>query len=151
MDENDKYHGTFYKKCKQIIQNENSVIHQHVTLDSANQDSVMQLIMELLLKFGKNPWVLDGEIMFDFIVGIHTYTNPKTREELIFSNILDGKGKMMHQFNPVSQDKFIELSKVIKSSVKGKILCICSRDKFSLSELIKKEFQDLEIENNRNN
>jgi hypothetical protein len=146
MDDKDKYHEVFYKKCKQIIQNENSVIHQHVTLDSANQDSVMQLIMELLLKFGKNPWILSDESLFDFIVGINYYTNPKTGEQLVFANILDGHGKMIRQFDPTSPEKLQEVTTMIKSAVKGKILCISSQDKFGLIGIVKEEFKNLEIE-----
>lgn len=145
MNENDKYHDTFYKKCKQIIQNENSVIHQHLMLSSADQDSVMQIIMELSLKFGQNPWLVDSESLFDYLVGVHTYTNPKSREELIFMNVLDGKGKLLNQFDPVSQDKFSELLANIQNKVDGKILFISSRDKFGLSQIIKNNFKSAEI------
>lgn len=145
MDEHDKYHETFYKKCKQIIQNENSIVHQHVTLGSADQDSIMQLIMELLLKFGKNPWVLAEPILFDFIIGIHSYVNPKTVDELVFVNILDGKGKMINQFDPIPPNKFQNLMDIIKNRTSGKILCICSRDRFGLIPTIKAGFVDSEI------
>lgn len=144
MDEQDKFSETLYKKCKKIIQNENSIVHQHVTERASTDSSVMQIIMELVLKLGKNPWILSTDNQIDKIVGIHTYSNPSTDMDLIFVNVLDGNSNLIEQYDPIEKMNFDQMSdKLIKQNV-GRTLYLFSRDKYDLSNLFN---QKISLEN----
>lgn len=144
MNEQDKFSDTIYKKCKKIIQNENSIMHQHITERSANDDSVMQIIMELVLKLGKNPWTLSGDNQIKRIVGIHTYSNPSKDEDLIFVNILDGNGNLIEQYDPIDKTAFDQMENNLIKQNLGRTLYLFSHDKYDLGSLFN---QKISLEN----
>lgn len=139
INKDDKYSDILYKKCKKIIQNDFGVIHQHLSESSANSDSVMSLIMDLALKTGTDPWHLAKNNVYDLIVGIHTYSNPFTKEDdLIVSNIFNNVGKLVHQFEPIHEKDFEELfSKLLEKCTDQKTVFLISHDKYDISSRIK--------------
>lgn len=134
----DKYSNTLYKKCKKTIQNDFGVIHQHLSESSANSDSVMSLVMDLVLKTGSDPWLLSKNNVYDLIVGIYTYSNPFTKEDdLVVANIINNDGKLIHQFDPIHEKDFETLFlKVLEKCSDKKTVFLISHDKYGLSSRI---------------
>ncbi len=123
-----------YGQCKKIIQNEHGVIHQHITQEHADKDSVMALVMELSLKLGGEPWLLPEEQCSPIVVGIHSYRNPDSEEQMIFAIALDGRGALLKHFEPVTPDKFGEVARslALLNQERRRVLYLFSFDKFAI-------------------
>ena len=127
-----------YAYFKKIVQNELGVPHQHITAEHADESSVMALVMELTLKLGGEPWLL-SEPLSAYVVGVYSYLNPESQEELVYANVLSGEGKLLAQFAPRKptdvSDLFDELSKF--KFGKREIIYLISYDRFGIMESLK--------------
>jgi len=128
-----------YRKYKERIQNELGIVHQHVTEEHADEDSVMQLVMELSLKLGGDPWLLPEHPAIPCVVGIHGYLNPFSAKQAIFALAQDGKGTLIKQFDPIEPNNFDELVRaVVKlNEDKTRVLYMHSFDRFGVMERLK--------------
>ncbi|HKZ94749.1 MAG TPA: hypothetical protein VJ249_09260 [Candidatus Bathyarchaeia archaeon] len=125
-----------YDRCKEILQNSLGIIHQHVTEEHANEDSVMALVMEINLKFGGDPWLLPDQENIPCTVGIHSYSNPYSGKQAIFALALDGRGALLKQFDPVQPTDFENLAQELLGLNEdyGRILYVLSYDRFNIFE-----------------
>jgi len=95
-----------YEKSKRIIQNECSVLHQNIKPENATSDSIMQLVMQITLMFGGDPWLLKEDDERSPIFGIHFYRSPFTGVERYFLNLSNGSGKLLFQSRPYLREDF---------------------------------------------
>jgi hypothetical protein len=128
-----------YRKCKEVLQNELGIIHQHVTEEHADEDSVMAMVMELNLKLGGDPWLLPEQDDIVCVVGIHSYLNPFSERKWIFAIALGGNGKLVKQFEPIEPADFDELCGKLAELNKSKhrVLYVLSYDRFGIFEKLK--------------
>jgi hypothetical protein len=136
-DDNDEEES--YKKCKELIQNKLGVIHQHITEEHADEDSIMAIVMELNLKLGGDPWLLPEQANIPCVAGIHSYVNPYLEKEAIFTIALSGNGKLLKQFDPIEPSRFEELARELAqlNREKHRILYLFSFDRFGILERLK--------------
>lgn len=134
----------FYDKCKKIIQNKYGRIHQQIVSKNANRDSIMQIIMELSLKFGQDPWLLNDPPVSPYVIGVYTYSNPENDESLIFAIILHGDGKVIEQRGPVSvAEKEQLLDRLIEFGKGKRVLYMFSFDRLQLTANLRDKLQKL--------
>lgn len=95
-----------YTKSKKIIQNECSILHQNIKPENVTSDSIMQLVMQITLMFGGDPWLLKEDDERSPIFGIHFYRSPFTGAEKYFLNLSNGAGKILFQSRPYLKEDF---------------------------------------------
>jgi hypothetical protein len=127
----DEIHDRF----KKFVQNQLGIAHQHVTIDKANEDSVMQIIMQICLKLGGDPWLLPKLTESLVIIGVNSYLNPTSMKSEILLIVIDNEGHLLEQFEPIElkfkPDSLIEL--LIKLNQKyNRVLFLTSYDRFGL-------------------
>jgi hypothetical protein len=126
--------GDMYERCKEILQNARGMAHQHVTEEHANEDSVMALIMELNIKLGGDPWLLPAKEMFPYVAGVHSYLNPFSKRAAVFAMLLDGRGSLLKQFDPIRPTDFKKIATQLASANKSghRMLYLFSYDRFGI-------------------
>lgn len=98
--------------CKRTLQHTLGVPHQHVTLEHAEKDSVMALIMQLCLKLGHNPWLLPSDYDLN-TVSLYGYRPPNVETPSVFCNETDGRGRLLRQEGPFEPALIPEILKRI--------------------------------------
>ncbi|MDA4128664.1 MAG: hypothetical protein OK422_04340 [Thaumarchaeota archaeon] len=123
-----------YKEYKETIQNRIKIPHQHVTEAHATEDSVMQLVMQLTLKLGFDPWLLPPSQPVECVVGVHSYQNPETGKRMVFALALNKDGSLLKQFEPADPANFRDLAEklIAVNQGKGRTLYLVSFDRFGL-------------------
>jgi hypothetical protein len=129
-----------YRWYKENLQNKFGIIHQHVTLDKADENSVMQLIMQISLKMGGEPWLIPKAAEIPYIVGINSYLNPISNRSDISILLLDGEGHLLEQFDPMEQAKLEKAEELLKrlNEKYKRVLFLTSFDRFGLIERLEK-------------
>ena len=106
-----------YEKSKSIIQNECGIFHQNIRPENVNSDSVMQLVMQITLMFGGDPWLLKEYDERLGIFGVYFYRSPSTGVERYFLNLSNGSGKLLFQSRPYSKEDFEALLSVLETKI----------------------------------
>jgi hypothetical protein len=133
-----------YSWYKQVLQNEMGIPHQHITLGNAEESSVMQIILQMNLKLGGEPWVLPKAESIPFTIAINTYLNPLTGKRYFFVMVLDGQGHVLELHDPIEeakiQDAVTLLNKI--SEKYERILFITSYDRFEILSQVEKKLSE---------
>jgi len=116
--------------CKQVIQNEQGVLHQHITSKNATSDSVMQLVMQINLKLGGDPWLLKNVPENLRVVALYAYMNPLTKVKSYYFNAIDSKGRVIQTPKFYSRDKAAVMGEDICNLIEsyGRVLFLTSFD-----------------------
>jgi len=116
--------------CKQVIQNMQGILHQHITSKNATSDSVMQLVMQINLKLGGDPWLLKDVPEGLEVVALYVSMNPLTKIKSYYFNAIDSKGKVVQAPKSYSRDQASILVKDICSLIEsyGRVLFLTSFD-----------------------
>ena len=132
--------------CKQVIQNKKGIPHQHITSKNATSDSVMQLVMQINLKLGGDPWLLKKVPDGLRVVALYAYTNPLTKVKIYYFNAIDSKGSVIQAPRSYARDQATELVKDICSLIKsyGRVLFLTSFDIDRLYDAIIEEMKSKE-------
>jgi hypothetical protein len=128
-----------YRECKEKIQNTLGIVHQHIRKEHVNEDSVMQLVMELSIKLGGDPWLLPERKDIPCVVGIHSYMNPLSERQAIFAIAQSGTGALIKQFDPTVPGDFEKLGGALAelNKEKHRVLYLHSFDRFGAIEKLK--------------
>jgi hypothetical protein len=128
-----------YRKYKTMAQNDLGIVHQHLIEAHATDDSVMPMTMQLALKLGGDPWVLPEREGFPYVIGIHSYLNPSSKEAQIFSIIQSGNGAILRQFDPVEPTAFEGLARTLAELNKeySRVLFLVSFDRFGIIGILR--------------
>lgn len=123
-----------YRNYKISIQNKTPAAHQHVTQAHADKDSVMQLVMQLALKLGFEPWLVPPSINVKRIFGLHSYLDFETGKRLVFAIAHNSDGSLLRQFDPVDLQDFDRLAEelVAINEKSGPSLYLFGFDRFGL-------------------
>ncbi len=123
-----------YKSNKMAIQNKTPAVHQHVTESHADEDSVMQLVMQIALKLGFDPWLISSPANIKRIFGIHCYLDQNTSKGIIFAIAQNSDGSLVRQFDPVDVSDFDRLCKdlIAMNLESGPALYVVGFDRFGL-------------------
>lgn len=134
-----------YKKSKTIIQNECGVHHQNIRPENATSDSVMQLVMQITLMFGGDPWLLKEDDEKSPIFGIHFYRSPFTGTARYFLNLSNGSGKLLFQSQPYSKENIDALLDVLanKMSECKRALLLLSFDQEEIRQRIVEKLETI--------
>ena len=122
--------GQLNLDCKQVIQNEHGILHQHITSKNATSDSVMQLVMQINLKLGGDPWLLKNAPEGLRVVALYVYMNPLTKVKSYYFNAVDSKGRVVQAPKSYSRDQAVVLRNDICSLIEsyGRVLFLTSFD-----------------------
>jgi hypothetical protein len=93
---------------KRRLQHTLGIPHQHVTLEHAEADSVMALIMQLCLKLGHNPWILKSDNN-PKTVSFYGYRPPTAEIPAVFWNEVDSHGRLLSQDGPYDPSSIPEI------------------------------------------
>ncbi len=127
---------TWYKKT---LQNEMGIPHQHITVENADDNSVMQIVMQICLKLGGDPWLLPEMLNIDCVFGINSYLNPQTARAEISMLLTDAAGKLITQLDPIdcsNADRIIETIKELAGKYR-RVLFLTTFDRSGLIDKIK--------------
>jgi hypothetical protein len=113
----------FRETSKRTLQHTFGIPHQHVTVEHAEADSVMALIMQLCLKLGHNPWLLQSDNN-PRIVSLYGYRPPTADIPAVFWNEVDSRGRLLTQDGPFDPTSIPEILKGIGQRTSGEILVI---------------------------
>lgn len=132
--------------CKQVIQNEHGILHQHITSKNATSDSIMQLVMQINLKLGGDPWLLKDVPEGLRVVAIYAYLNPLTKIKSYYFNAVDSKGRVVQAPKSYSRDQASVLVKDICSLIEsyGRVLFLTSFDIERFCDIIIEEMKSKE-------
>lgn len=132
--------------CKQTIQNQHGILHQHITTKNAKSDSVMQLVMQINLKLGGDPWLLKNVPEGLMVVALYPYMNPLTKVKTYYFNAADSNGKVVQVPKSYSRDKAPIMVKDICSLIEsyGRVLFLTSFDIERLYDTIIEEMKSRE-------
>jgi len=116
--------------CKQLIQNEHGILHQHITSKSATSESVMQLVMQINLKLGGDPWLLKNIRENLRIVALYAYMNPLTKVKSYYFNAVNSKGRVVQAPKSYSRNQAAVLERDICNLIEsyGRVLFLTSFD-----------------------
>jgi hypothetical protein len=103
----------FYSWYKKTLQNDMGIAHQHITMENADENSIMQVVMQMCLKMGGDPWLLPETMNVSCVFGINSYLNPETGRAEISVLVVDGKGQLITQLDPIDESKIDEIVKTI--------------------------------------
>jgi len=109
--------GDTYRKSKTIIQNECGVSHQNIKPENVTSDSITQLVMQITLMFGGDPWLLKEGDERSPVFGIHFYRSPSTGAERYFLNLSNSSGKLLFQSRPYLKEDFDALLDVLATKI----------------------------------
>lgn len=134
-----------YRKSKAIIQNKCGVFHQNIRPENVTSDSIMQLVMQITLMFGGDPWLLKEDDKRSPVFSIYFYRSPFTGAERYFLNLSNSSGKLLFQSRPYLKEDFDALLNVLvtKMSEYKRALLLLSFDQ-EVSERIAKKLETTE-------
>lgn len=135
-----------YDKSKTIIQNECGVLHQNIKPENVTSDSIMQLVMQITLMFGGDPWLLKEDDERSPIFGIYFYRSPFTGVERYFLNLSNSSGKLLFQSRPYPKEDFDALLNVLatKMSEYKRVLLLLSFDQEETCQRITERLETIE-------
>lgn len=133
-----------YRWYKKNIQNEMGIVHQHVTIDKADEDSVMQIIMQICLKMGGEPWLLPKSFDAPYVIGVNSYLNPISEHSEISVIVLDGECRLLEQYDPVEQSKPNDVIQLLArlNEKYHRVLFLTSFDRFGLIEQLERTLDE---------
>lgn len=138
-----------YDSYKKVIQNEDGMVHQHITRPKAVRESVMQVVMQLALKKGADPWLLEKAKMIDYVTAVYRYRpNEPGLPPSLYFNLCESTGKLVYQSTPYaeSDEKLLiaQLSKTIPQS--KRVLVLLSFDNDQLESDLESMLNGLDAE-----
>lgn len=137
----DESQERLYTWYKETLQNKMGIAHQHVTVEKADENSIMQIVMQLCLKMGGSPWLLPSNSSVPYVVGLHTYLNPLNEQTNISAIVLSGDGVILGQLDSGSQNSSDDLVKsLIDFNAKHKrVLYIASFDRLGFTQQLREK------------
>ncbi|MCW3999522.1 MAG: hypothetical protein NWE93_04730 [Candidatus Bathyarchaeota archaeon] len=128
-----------YSWYKQILQNKIGIPHQNVTLENADENSIMQLVMQICLKLGGDPWLLPKNELPP-IISVNSYLNPFTEKKYVLILGVDNEGHILEQSEPFTEERFDDaLKKLLElNSTYKRVIYLTSFDRFLLFDELKK-------------
>lgn len=122
-------------KYKRRLIGELGIAHQNITPSKASEESVPQLAMQITLKLGGRPWLVESPENIDML-SIYSYRNPFSASRFYLFSVMRSNGEILHQSRPFSYEDspalFDELGK--KASEHQRLLIIMSFDDLDLQE-----------------
>lgn len=119
-----------YDQCKQVIQNEDGVLHQNVRSENISSNAVVALIMQITLMLGGDPWLLreTGDSLVTF--GVYSYRNPFTGNRAYYYNAFDSRGKLLFQSKPFNANEISRFLENLLEKIKeySRVLLLLSHD-----------------------
>ena len=86
------------------------IAHQHITMENADEHSVMQVIMQFCLKLGGDPWLLPKPDDVSNVISMNNYLNPFSEKSETYVLVSDGQGRILEQHDPIEQpDELLKL------------------------------------------
>jgi hypothetical protein len=130
-----------YSWYKETLQNKLGLPHQHVTLENAEENSVMQIILQICLKLGGEPWLLPENKQIRCVVGVNTYFNPATETRHTFVVVFDGQGRLLKQYEPIMENQTDKLLNLLLDIAKEyhRVLYLMTFDRFGIFDQIEKK------------
>lgn len=129
-----------YVWYKQTLQNKLGIPHQNLTLANAEENSIMQIVMQVCLKLGGEPWLLPKNEMPP-IISVNSYLNPLTEKKYVLVLVTDNEGHILEQLDPIEEERLHEAVKILldMASKYKRVIFLTSFDRFALFEELKKE------------
>jgi hypothetical protein len=120
------------------------IAHQHITVEKADENSVMQVVMQMCLKMGGVPWLLPKNTDIPCVIGLNSYLNPLTGQSQLSVVVLDGEGNILNQMDPAEQTETEEVIETLVQSNRkySRVLYVASFDRFGLVEQLQKKLEE---------
>jgi len=136
----------FVKEAKNVIINQNGKAHQNINKKNVKAESIQQLAMNITLKLGGNPWLLETKMGLT-VLSIKSYTNPFDKTRFYVYNIMSENGTLIFQSKPFARDDVLLFLRSIQEKIKNisKLLVLITFDDQQIEEYITKEISS-EIE-----
>lgn len=116
--------------CKKLIQNKQGIPHQHITVGKATPDSVMQLVLQISLKLGGEPWLLKEAPRDLTVVALYAYLNPLNKIKNYYFNALNSNGTILQNPKSYRATEAVELVEEASSLIRNydRVLFLTSFD-----------------------
>jgi hypothetical protein len=95
--------GDKIRQFKETFIGNVGIAHQNITPEKAMADSVPQLVMQITLKLGGRPWLIQNPEKID-ILAIYSYRNPFSGSKMYLFNFLTPEGDIVFQSEPFLHD-----------------------------------------------
>lgn len=133
----------YIKNCKEIIINKHGKCHQNLNKESIKPDSIPQVVMNITLKLGGYPWVLENSLSYQ-VLSILSYRNPFDSSKFYLYNIMNSNGTLIYQSNPFGEDNVLNFLKDIREKVQQykKLLVLITFNHEKVEEYIQNELSN---------
>jgi len=130
----------YIENCKRVIVNQNGKCHQNMNKINVKKESIPQLAMNITLKLGGYPWILDDKMDLQ-VLSILSYTNPFDSTRFYLFNIMTSAGTLIYQSKPFHEEEVLDFLRTIREKVKDieKLLVLITFNHEQIEEYISKE------------
>lgn len=130
----------FIKNCKEIIINKYGKCHQNINKESIKPHAIQQIVMNITLKLGGYPWVLENGINYQ-VLSILSYRNPFDSSKFYLYNIMNSDGTLIYQSTQFAEGDVLNFLRNIREKISSykKLLVLITFNHEKIEEYIKNE------------
>ena len=130
----------YIKNCKEIIINKHGKCHQNINKESIKPHAIAQIVMNITLKLGGYPWVLDTTLNYQ-VLSVLSYRNPFDGSKFYLYNIMNSDGTLIYQSTSFVEGNVLNFLRDIREKISSykKLLVLITFDHKKIEEYIKNE------------